>query len=419
MHAHSAFADINWRQCEGTRIRIFSIEHPFSRDLVRHLDEFEEKTGIQARIEILPEDVFRLTRFQQLDMGQDIDGFTIMPGVSKLPYWELGWLMPLNDFINNPLLTSADWDMEDFFLPAMQGASINGQQIGIPINIETSLLAYRKDLFTTFKMPVPTSMSDLEVAAGFFHGQVLNGMEMIGLTMRGAGASASSQWVDFLYNFGGSWTNGRGKSKISAPESMAALRVYGNLLRKYGPPDAVRIGWVESTALFLEGRAAMIYDSNMFLSLYEDPERSKVAGKIGYTLLPGGPARQQPHVSSWCLSISGISPEARQKATWLFIQWATGKKYSLSALLQGIPTARASAWKSAEYQRSDRFPDWSAASIQSFEQGQPLWNPPVLQVQKIRNIVGQALIKAIQGEQIKEIAEEAMTLWMKQINHDD
>lgn len=417
--ADSALAEFNWRQSEGLTIRILMSEHPFSEYLAQQLEEFKRKTGIQVQLELFQETEYRERRFQEIEQGKPVDGFTIMPGVSKLLYWKLGWLMPLNDFLEDPSLTAADWDVADFFDPPMQGASIEAQQIGIPINIETSLLAYRKDLFRTFKISIPTDMNEFEVAAGFFHGQELDEKNMIGLTMRGKGAAGTSQWVDFLYSFGGSWTNGKGKSKIAGPESIAAFRAYGNLLRNYGPPDATKVGWPESTAQFMDGNAAMIYDSNMFRALYENPERSQVAGKVGYTMIPAGPAGQVPHVSNWSLAISGKSPEEKQKAAWLFIQWATNKEHALKALLKGIPTGRASAWTSEEYTSQDPSPEWSAASLASFQQGQPLWNPPVLQPQKIREIVGQVLIKTIQGENIEEAAEEAMTLWMKQVNHAD
>ncbi|MCP4402648.1 MAG: sugar ABC transporter substrate-binding protein [bacterium] len=415
--ADPALADINWRQCEGTKIRILTIEHPFSKYLADRLEAFEQKTGIQVQLDLFQGTEYRKKRFQELDQGQPVDGFMLMPGVGKLLYWELGWLMPLDDFIEDPALTAADWDVADFFDPPMQGASVNDRQIGIPINVETSLLAYRKDLFETFKIKVPATMEELEVAAGFFHRQEIGGKTTIGLSMRGKGTAATSQWADFLYSFGGRWTNGKGKSQISSPESLAAFRFYAELLRNYGPDDAVEISWPESTALFMDGSAAMIYDSNMFRALYENPEHSQLAGKVGYTMLPAGPAGRQPHVSSWSLVISGKSLEEHQKAAWLFIQWATDKEHALEALLMGIPVGRASAWHDEKFKTQDPFPGWSAASLASFQQGQPFWNPPVLQIRKIREIIGQVLIEAIQGKDVEEAAQKAMTLWMKQVNH--
>ena len=65
--------------------------------------------------------------------------------------------------------------------------------------------------------------------------------------------------------------------------------------------------WSESTSIFMEGKAAMIFDANVFKSLYENPKESKVAGKVGYTTIPAGPAGKHPHVSNWSLAISGTS----------------------------------------------------------------------------------------------------------------
>ena len=50
-----------------------------------------------------------------------------------------------------------------------------------------------------------------------------------------------------------------------------------------------------------------------------------MAGNVGYTTIPAGPAGKVPHVSNWSLAISGTSTPERQKAAWLFVQWATNK----------------------------------------------------------------------------------------------
>ena len=65
----------------------------------------------------------------------------------------------------------------------------------------------------------------------------------------------------------------------------------------------------------MEGKAAMIYDANVFKSLYENPKESKVAGKVGYAVIPAGPAGSVPHVSNWSLSINKNSdrPSARRR----------------------------------------------------------------------------------------------------------
>jgi multiple sugar transport system substrate-binding protein len=194
--------------------------------------------------------------------------------------------------------------------------------------------------------------------------------------MRGRDMSATSQWVDFLHSFGGSWLTDEGNADLASPESLAALEFYGRLLRDYGPRDATRIGWYESVSLFMRGGAGMIYDANLFRTHYEDRAFHGVRGPMGYAVLPAGPSGSVPHVSHWGLAIDPRSK--RKEAAWLFIQWATAKEQSLSAHLAGIPSARESVWKHPMVTDKDPAPEWTAASTRSYEIATFQWNPPVI-----------------------------------------
>ncbi|MDI6725464.1 MAG: sugar ABC transporter substrate-binding protein [Smithellaceae bacterium] len=407
----AAFASVNWRQSQGTEIRFLLNRHPFTTFIEPKVPEFEKLTGIKVVIEAFPEDQYRNKRTIELNAGGKVDGFMIMPGQDDLHYWKAGWLQPLDAYITDPTLTDADWDPKDFFPSFAKASSVEGKQIGIVINAETSLLAYRKDLFARFNVKVPSTMEELEQAAKFFHGKEVDGRKMVGITLRGKGAAATSQWVGFLYTFGGSWTTPAWKSNIASPQSIAAFKFYGDLLRNYGPPGGAMLHWAESTSAFMEGRAAMIYDANVFKSLYENPKESKVAGKVGYTTLPAAAdGKRLPHVSNWSLSISKTSTPERQKAAWLFVQWATNKANGLGALLAGVPSGRASSWNSREFKAKDSQPDWTTSTMISFEIGQPQWNPPVLNVPEIREIVGQVIVEAIEGKDVTAAAKKAAEL---------
>ena len=413
--AAGAAAQVDWKQFQGAEIRFLMNKHPFTTFIEPKIPEFEKLTGIKVVMEVFPEDQFRNKRTIELNAGAKLDGYMIMPGQDELYFWKAGWLQPLDAFIKDPKLTEAAWEPKDFFASFTKAATVEGKQIGVVINSETSLLAYRKDLFEQFKVKVPTTMKELEETAKFFHGKEVDGKKMVGITLRGKGAAATSQWVDFLYSFGGSWTNAKGQSNLAAPGSVAAFKFYGDLLKNYGPQGGSMLHWAESTSAFMEGKAAMIYDANVFKSLYENPKESKVAGKVGYAVIPAGPAGSVPHVSNWSLSINKNSPADRQKAAWLFIQWATGKEKSLAAMLSGVPAGRASAWNSTDYKSKDAQPDWTANSLKSFEMGQPQWNPPVINVPEIRDIIGQVIVDAIQGKDVEASAKKASELMDKKM----
>ena len=407
----NAYAQIDWKQAQGTEIRFLMNKHPFTTYIEPKVAEFEKLTGIKVQIEAFPEDQYRNKLTIELNAGGKVDGYMIMPGQDDLYHWKAGWLQPLDAFIADPKLTDKSWDPKDFFASFSKSSSIEGKQIGVVINAETSLLAYRRDLFTKFDRKFPTTMKELEETAKFFHGKEVDGKKLVGITLRGKKAAATSQWVDFLYTFGGSWTNAQGKSNFASPENIAAFKFYGDLLRLYGPQGGTMLHWAESTSSFMEGKAAMIYDANVFKSLYENPKESKVAGKVGYAVIPVGPkGLQLPHVSNWSLVIAKASAPQRQKAAWLFVQWATNKENCLGALLAGVPSGRTSSWASKEYKAKDMQPDWTFATMKSFDIGQGQWNPPVINVPEIRDITGQVIVDAIEGKDVAESAKKAADL---------
>ncbi|HUW36346.1 MAG TPA: sugar ABC transporter substrate-binding protein [Rhodocyclaceae bacterium] len=412
----SAFAQINWKQAQGTEIRFLMNKHPFTTYIEPKIAEFEKLTGIKVVMESFPEDQYRNKLAIELNAGGKVDGFMIMPGQDDLYYSKAGWLQPLDGYIADPKLTDASWDPSDFFASFAKASSVDGKQIGVVINAETSLLAYRKDLFAKFKRKVPTTMKELEDTAKFFYGKEVDGKKLVGITLRGKGAAATSQWVDFLYTFGGSWTNAKGQSNFASPQDIAATKFYGDLLRLYGPQGATMLHWAESTSTFMEGKAAMIYDANVFKALYENPKESRVAGEVGYAVIPAGPSGLRlPHVSNWSLSINKNSTAERQKAAWLFIQWATNKQNCLGALLAGVPSGRKSSWSSNEYKANDKQPDWTAATMKSFDIGQGQWNPPVINVPEIRDITGQMIVAAIEGKNVAAAAKKAAELMDKKM----
>ncbi len=394
----------DWKACAGTRVRFLADKHPWV-DLIRPmLAQFEKLSGIQIEMSVYPEDQFRTKLTIELLSGtSDVDTFMIMPGQDLARYTQSGWLEPLNEYLHSDSLLWPEYDASDLFESALQTGARQGKLYTVPIQLETSLLAYNKDILSRYRVAVPRTMEGLlEAARRVYDG---SGGRIFGMTLRGKKAAATSQWVDFLHSYGGAWLGGDGKSAVDSPAAIAATAMYGELLRKYGPKSAPSDSWYESISIFMRGKAAMIYDASVFKAEYENPKTSAVAGRVGYAVIPAGPAGSIPHVSTWSLGI--YSGSERKEAAWLFIQWATGKEIELKALLSGIPSARNSAWDSPSFKRGDATPQWTAASLASYKLASPEWNPPVVPVSECRDAVGTAIVAAILGEDVPRALAKA------------
>jgi len=395
--------EFNWRQFEGSQIRFLMNQHPFTEFIEPLVPEFEELTGIDVTLESFPEDQFRQRRLLEVSSGANtLDGYMIMPGQVGAQYLGAGWVRYIDDFVNDPSLTTPELDLEDFFEGAIGTFRTDEGLFGLPLQIESSVLFYREDLLQEAGLEgPPETMEELRQYA-----EALNQDGVAGIAMRGSGANATSQIVNFLYSFGGQWLNEDGTAALNSEASQQALEFYAGLLRDYGPPGVTNMSWPEVTSLFAQGQAAMMFDANVFRSIIEDPEQAlpEVRENVAYAPLPEGPAGRVPAVLVWGMSVNHASENP--EAAWYFIQWALSKEKQLQALLEGVPAARESAWQNAEF-RETAPASWIEASQLSYNQGQPDWNPPVVPVAEVRDAYGQAIVAALQGQEVGPALESA------------
>ncbi|TIU03115.1 MAG: extracellular solute-binding protein, partial [Mesorhizobium sp.] len=112
---------INWRQFEGTTITWAYDIHPYADALAAGLPEFEKLTGIKVTPELYPDDSYwsKLTiQLTTKSPAWDVVGTGIQPA------WDLapgGALEPLDNYLNDPKLTDAGYDYNDFF-PSLRSA---------------------------------------------------------------------------------------------------------------------------------------------------------------------------------------------------------------------------------------------------------------------------------------------------------
>jgi multiple sugar transport system substrate-binding protein len=395
---------INWKACQGAHIKVLLNDHPWIKLLNENIDNFTEKTGIEIEYEKYPEEQFRIKQLVEMMSGiSEFDVFMIQPEQSIRKFKNEGWLLPLDPFMKPGDLPWPEYDQSDIFESALSTGKIAGACYTIPFIHETSLLAYNKDIFKNYGLSVPKTMEELEAVCRQV--KTKSRGSIYGITLRGKGATATSQWVDFLHSFGGEWLDTAGNAAVDSPAAVSATDFYGRLLRLYGPKDASGNSWYENISIFMKGQAAMIYDSNIFRMEYEDPARSKIEGKVGYAMIPKGSKGAVPHFSTWALAIG--SQTKNKEAAWYFIRWATGKEMALKWMIKGLPAARVSAWKSMAANQTADNSGWKAASLQCYAIASPLWNPPVISVPECRAAMGKAIIESIIGEDVKLACTEA------------
>jgi multiple sugar transport system substrate-binding protein len=401
----------NWQQFKGTQMRVLLNKHPFQAAIEPSLKEFEQKTGIKLITEVYPEDQFRAKVLVELTSGaSSIDVFMSMPAQEGLKYMRAGWLQPVDEFLKNASLTAPDYNWNDFLDKTRDAMIIEGKLVGPPIQVENAALMYRKDVFSKYGVKVPTTLDELEAAAKALNGKAMtdDGQPGFGITLRGKRAAATSQFAGMLHAMGSTWLTPSREPAFASDEGIKAFDMWGRLLRLYGPPGSENNHWYEASSIFSQGKAAIYLDANSLSPVIEDPQKSKVIGKVGHGLFPRGPKGQYGStVAVWGLAMPKSSKN--QKAAWLFMQWATAKEQVLKIQSErGFLGCRESVWKDPKGKA--KVPaDLAESLMLGSKVGTPLWNPPVVAVAEVRDAVGAALVTSIQGGDVKAAVNKAAT----------
>ena len=382
----------------GVTLRLVGANHPWQVAITPLLADFEAATGIKVNFEAYGEDQLNQKLTTEFTAGgSDIDVFMQRPLQEARVMQMNNWYEDLTNCVADP-----DYDFADFADGAVGTTMVNGVLTGIPIVTEQEVLYYRKDLLEAAGLEVPKTLDELKAAAEALTDK---DNEMYGFVARGQRSPLVTQFSSFLYSSGGDWFDADRQATINTPEALAAIDLYGTLLREYGPPGVLNMSWPQAVAIFAQGNAAMYTDASSIYANVLDPELSAVADKTGVAVFPAGPAGPiMYNVTSWGLAIP--SGSQNKEAACEFIKWATSKDIVLKTQGEGaVPGARDSVW--ADPAGSAAFPaDWVTA-VAASSNGRGYDRPLVTAVTEARDIIGGAVTVSIEGGDFETAANDA------------
>jgi multiple sugar transport system substrate-binding protein len=207
-------------------------------------------------------------------------------------------------------------------------SSPNGEILGLPINGNIQLFFYRKDLFEEKGVEVPTTWDEVAAAAAVFH----DPPQMNGFSIRTK--PPNWEFTAYLHDFGtgivnlgddGTWTVGFAPNDAA----LAALNTWMMLGKDYGPANVADMGQAENQALMQSGKLAMIHMVGASAPNFDNPDASVVVGKMGASVVPGGPADRVTMSGIWVMGIPHNLPDARKMSALTFLEWALTKDAQL------------------------------------------------------------------------------------------
>ena len=275
---------------------------------------------------------------------------------------------------------------------------------------------YRKDLYDA-KGLKPADTYDQLVA----NAKALNdpASRIYGLALRGFAGAGQNMYIypSLFRGFGGSWMQGNAVV-VNSPEAVQALQWYVDTLTAYAPPAVRNWNWPDIADAFSQGTVATYIDAHSSAAVINNPEKSKVVGKIAYARWPKGPnGKRVTSIWNWGFPINAALTDKQKKATWLFIEWAasaetqarTSWKFAGPAKRSGIN--RMSLWRSPEFAAAmkDAGDNFIPAALESLEQDTDVdWRPRVPQWPAIGETMATAIQSALVGQKKpKEALDEA------------
>jgi multiple sugar transport system substrate-binding protein len=342
-------AKIDWQQFKGTELTIAMNKHPFTQSLLPLIPQFEQLTGMKVKYLILPEEEYFQKIEVDLSSKQGVYSVFMCGPMRNWGYVTPGWMEPLDKYLADPKLTDKQWyEVGDFYPTLITANRWNGKIGGgigegnlwsIPVMFESYLLPYRKDLYEKYRLKVPMSLDEMAHNARVIKEKTqAEGKPVDGIITRGLANTSTigTAYLSALKAYtGGKWSefDKNMHSTLGDPRVAEFTEKWVGMIRESGPKDWTSVTWYDGMERFAAGTAAMYPDCDFFAASYENPEKSKVVGKVGYALLPPGP--NGFHFSglwTWALGISKNAPN--KKAAWLFIEWATSKRNLLEATVK-------------------------------------------------------------------------------------
>jgi multiple sugar transport system substrate-binding protein len=306
---------------------------------------------------------------------------------------------------------------------------VDGKIFGFPDDGDVFLMYFRKDIFedaavkdafkakTSKDLVVPTIWAQFD-ETGAALTEILKDKNMYGAAFFRQPPYAMYMFQERFRNEGGKFFDGDSmKATINSDVGVKVLTEM-RAENKWMPPGVEQFGFVENLAAFLQGQTAMTISwppYGRWAAGYGTDEKvldwvpkTKIAGKVGYALPPGG----HPELAAgFCLSVSSTSKN--KEAAYLFIQWLNSEEISLQRVQ--LPYALRDPFRDSHFTSKEYLSRWPDAKdyLAALQAGanSGLLDLSLLQTDKYEEALRQMISKLWAGDDPKAILDAAAGEW--------
>lgn len=313
----------------------------------RIIAAFERETGIHVDVQIGPHSstaAHALVSQKLKNRDPELDAF-MMDVVWPAEFAAAGWAASLDEYF-------PEEDKSDFFAGAIAACTFKGKLYGIPFWTSGGLLYYRTDLLAKYGFDPPKTWDELVRQAQ----AIVEGEKGRDPAIHGYSAQFKQyeglvcDMQEFVLSNGGQLLDKNAqRSTISSPRIIEAVRfVRDRIIGSVAPRGALTYEEPESLHIFIQGHAVFHRNWPYAWQIANDSERSRIAGKVGLTVLPHFPGGESVStLGGWQFAVSHFS---RKKAmVWRFVEFMTSPRIQkLLAVEASQAPARKSVYNDPE-----------------------------------------------------------------------
>ncbi|MDD3173770.1 MAG: extracellular solute-binding protein [Herbinix sp.] len=346
----------DWKQCNGTILNFICEDNINANILSKECEKFTKVTGIKVNIK----------RMDFNTLEEKIN----MEFISKTAQYDLIYVDPyktlnrfsdgledLNIYENDDTLPHIVGGLDSFSKQELEVCSYFGNKdklYSIPFDSTTMILFYRKDIFDKYKEQMKKDLGyEANPGSGYFTWDQFIGVSKWinehvkkseikygSTTMSAKHNSIYTAFSTVLSAYGGNYftndkivslgTSTGSEIQSKTTEFYTALNKFKEIVA-LNPIKEQGYTWDEVANSFTEGEVAMMINWDENISAVEN---SKVAGKVGYSILPIGSKRSSNIYGGSGIGINSYANSKKKLAAWMFIVWATSPEVQMKSFMK-------------------------------------------------------------------------------------
>lgn len=396
----------------GETLRFAMYDCSSARSLQMLAEVYQKESGSAIQFDFYSYSTLEQLLYQKgVEKSSQYDGFMM----------DITWLEGLveNGSVRNldHLLQDPKAELEGFVEGAVKDCGMYVESLyAVPFMSGAQILFYQKDLFEDRSLQIrferkykqklvpPKTWSQFQAVAEFFtRAYTPESPVEYGISMpRGENVYTTIDFLDRLWSYGGQVFNEMGEVSICSTNAVNALQ---SMLQSYRySSGSMLTSWNEIAEEFAQGKSAMVILYNSDVGDINNYTKSRVAGNIGFSLVPGG----TPVLGGWSLGLNayGKHPKEAEK----FLLWACGRQNGIPLALLGGSTLRMEYYERPDLENLE---PWKYVVLQSCRQSRKRTMPEILDESRLKNhiytqLIPEEIMRAVRGEISEQEAVEGM-----------